>query len=77
MNPLKRHEQYRTFGSYASFAEADAERRDYWRSRTPLERLVALEELRIRVYGEAAINAKAAKVFGIVNRANIEKVVTP
>jgi len=65
MNSIRRHENYRTFGAYASFAEADAELRDYWRSRTPQERLAALEELRILNYGEEAINARISRVFGV------------
>ncbi len=40
----KRHEQFRKFGAYKNFAEADAQLRAYWRSRTPEERMEALEE---------------------------------
>ena len=65
MNSNRRHEHYRTFGAYASFAEADAELREYWRSRTPAERLAALEELRIQHFGEKAINAKVERVYGV------------
>ena len=65
MNTDSRHERYRTFGAYRSFAEADAEVRDYWWSRTPEERMEALEELRIRIYGEAKINARIPRVFGV------------
>jgi hypothetical protein len=66
MNPTKRHENYRTFGAYQSFAEADAELRAYWQSRTPQERMEALEELRIANYGEETINARIPKVFGVL-----------
>ena len=61
----KSHEAYRTFGAHGSFAEADAELRDYWWSRTPVERMEALEELRIRIYGEETINARIPRVFGV------------
>jgi hypothetical protein len=60
----KRHEQFRNFGAYGSFAEADAEVRAYWWSRTPAERMEALEELRIRVFGQAAIDSRVERVFG-------------
>ena len=61
----KKHEAYRIFGAYKSFAEADAELRAYWLSRTPEERMEALEELRIAHYGEEALNARTARVFGV------------
>ena len=60
----RKHERYRRFGAQ-TFAEADAELRDYWWSRTPEERMEALEELRIRVYGEEKINARIPRVFGV------------
>ena len=63
MNSTKRHENYRTFGKM-TFTEADEELRRYWQSRTPQERMEALEDLRIAVCGEAAINARIAPVFG-------------
>jgi CMP-2-keto-3-deoxyoctulosonic acid synthetase len=65
MNSTKRHESYRTFGAYKSFAEADAELRAYWQSRTPQERMEALEELRVLNYGEETINARIPRVFGV------------
>lgn len=61
----KRHEAYRQFGFYRSFADADAELRAYWWARTPHQRLEALEELRILNYGEEAINARIPRVFGV------------
>jgi hypothetical protein len=61
----KRHAQYRTFGAYKDHAEADAELRDYWQSRSPEERMVALEELRIRIYGKEAIDARIPRIFGV------------
>ncbi|MEY2428120.1 MAG: hypothetical protein QOJ40_1005 [Verrucomicrobiota bacterium] len=60
MNPTRRHEGYRKFGGYKSFAEADAELRAYWQSRTPQERMEALETLRIANYGEATIGEDLA-----------------
>jgi hypothetical protein len=60
-----RHPKYQTFGSQ-TFVEANAELRDYWWSRTPEERMEALEELRVRVYGEETINARIPRVFGVL-----------
>jgi hypothetical protein len=65
MKLTTRHENYRTFGAYKSFAEADEELRAYWRSRTPQERMAALEDLRIANYGEATINARIPRIFGV------------
>jgi hypothetical protein len=62
---MKRHENHRTFGAYQSFAEAETELRAYWQSRTPQERMEALEALRIANYGEATINARIPRVFGV------------
>lgn len=59
-----KHPEYQVFGSH-TFAEADIELRDFWWSRTPEERMEALEELRIRVYGEEKINARIPRVFGV------------
>ena len=63
--PASKHESYRTFGAYRSFAESDAEVRNHWWSRTLEERMEALEELRIRVYGDEKINARISRVFGV------------
>lgn len=68
IKPAAKHERYRTFGACSSFAEADTELRDYWWSRTPEERMEALEELRIRVYGEEKINARIPRIFGVPER---------
>jgi hypothetical protein len=64
MNSTRRHENYQTFGKQ-TFAEADVELRAYWQSRTPQERMEALEELRILNYGEEAINARIPGIFGV------------
>ena len=68
MNTLRRHENYRSFGTYASFADADAdaELRAYWQSCTPQERMAALEDLRVARFGEEAINSKVKKIFGAI-----------
>jgi hypothetical protein len=65
MESALKHATFRNFGAYKSFAEADEELRRYWWSRTPDERMEALEELRIRVYGEEEINARVSRVFGV------------
>jgi CMP-2-keto-3-deoxyoctulosonic acid synthetase len=65
MKSTAQHESYRKFGAYQSFAEADAELRAYWQSRTPQERMEALEELRILNYGEATINSRIPRIFGV------------
>jgi len=62
----RRHERFRAFGGYANFAEADAELRAYWHSRTPQERMEALEELRILNYGQEAIDARIPRIFGVL-----------
>lgn len=38
-------------GVYSSFEEADEADREYWRNKTPQERLAALELLRQNAYG--------------------------
>ncbi len=65
MSSSRKNESFRAFGSYRSFAEADAELRAFWQSRTPQERLEALEDLRIANYGEETINARIPRVFGV------------
>jgi hypothetical protein len=65
MSSASRHKNYQTFGAYKSFTEADAELRAYWQSRTPQERMEALESLRIANYGEATINARIPRIFGV------------
>ncbi len=62
---IKRHESFRKFGAYKNFAEADAEARAYWWSRTPQERMEALEALRILNYGRETIDARIPRVFGV------------
>ncbi|GAC1446190.1 MAG: hypothetical protein NVSMB56_02560 [Pyrinomonadaceae bacterium] len=47
------------FKVFTSFAEADAEARAYWHSRTPQERLIALELMRQIAYGYDSENIPA------------------
>jgi hypothetical protein len=61
----KRHAGFRKFGAYKDFAEAEAELRAYWRSRTPQERMEALEELRLSNYGQEAVDARVPRIFGV------------
>jgi hypothetical protein len=61
----KRHARFRKFGAYKDFAEAEAELRAYWRSRTPQERMEALEELRLSNYGQEAVDARVPRIFGV------------
>jgi hypothetical protein len=49
-----------------SFAEADANDIAYWMSRTPTERIEALEYLRRWVYGDAAVDARLQRVLELV-----------
>ena len=62
---VRRRQHFRKFGGYKNFAEADAELRAYWQSRTPQERMEALEALRILNYGQEAIDARIPRVFGV------------
>jgi hypothetical protein len=61
----RRHEKFRKFGAYKNWADPDAELRTHWWSKTPEERMEALEELRILNYGQEAIDARVSRVFGV------------
>jgi hypothetical protein len=65
MDQSLKNKNYRSFGAYKNFAEADAALRAYWQSRTPGERMEALEDLRIANYGEETINTRIPGVFGV------------
>lgn len=54
------------FKVFSSFEEADAADRAYWHSRTPEERLLALELMRQSAYGYNATTARLQRVFEIV-----------
>ena len=53
--------------SLTSFDEAAADDIDYWMSRTPTERIEALEYLRRWVYGDAAVDAPAVRVITVAS----------
>jgi hypothetical protein len=61
----RRHDQFGMFGAYRSFAELDEETHAYWPSRTPAQRMEALEDLRVLNYGQEAMNARIPRVFGV------------
>lgn len=65
MSVPKKHAEYRTFGAYRSLREADDELSAYWLAHTPEERMEALEQLRIQVYGEKAIDSRISRIFGV------------
>jgi len=53
------------FRVFSSFEEADAADRAYWHSRTPEERLLALELMRQSAYGYDPATARLQRVFEI------------
>jgi len=53
------------FEVFSSFAEADAADRTYWHSRTPEERLLAVELMRQSAYGYDPATARLQRVFEI------------
>ena len=54
------------FKVYSSFEEAEAADRAYWHSRTPAERLTAVELMRQSVYGYDPATARLQRVFEVV-----------
>lgn len=58
----------RTAFSVVSLDEADGDEVEYWLSRTPYERLDALETLRQIVYGYDPITARLQRIFEIAER---------
>ena len=56
----------RTAFSVATFAEAEKADRDYWRSRTPDERLAALELSRQIAYGYDPTTRGLSRFFEVV-----------
>jgi len=46
--------------------------RRYWWSRTPLERLAALEAMRRVVYGRAATHGRLQRVFEVLNAQDVD-----
>ena len=55
------------FSVCSSFEEAQAEDDRYWQSRTPAERMIAMEQIRRVLYGDAA-RGRMKKVFEVVER---------
>ncbi len=53
------------FEVFSSFEEAEAADRAYWHSRTPEERLQALELMRQSAYGYDQANARLQRVLEI------------
>ena len=56
----------KTVFSFTTNDEADADDVDYWLSKTPQERIKALEYLRKWVYGDDQVDARLQRVFTIV-----------
>jgi hypothetical protein len=52
-----------------TFAQADAEDRDYWLKQAPIERLRHVERLRELNYGSAIINQGLQRVLAVFERA--------
>jgi hypothetical protein len=57
----------KTAFSVASLADADDEKA-YWLSKTPQERLCALEQIRQTLYGYTVADARVQRVFEIAQR---------
>jgi hypothetical protein len=53
----------RTKFKFATFQEADFDDVAYWMSKTPTERVEAIEYLRRWVYGEDQVDARLQRVF--------------
>ena len=60
----------KTAFSVVSLAEADDEK-DYWLSKTPQERLQAVELIRQMLYGYDPSVARMQKVFTVVHRSDL------
>jgi hypothetical protein len=48
---------------FTTFDEADADDVDYWMSKTPTERVEAIEYLRRWLYGDDQVDARLQRVF--------------
>jgi hypothetical protein len=53
------------FEVFSSFEEAEAADRAYWHSRTPAERLIAVELMRQSAYGYDPATARLQRVFEV------------
>ena len=60
------------FRLFQSVAEELAVKPDFWRSRTPLERMEYLEFSRCVVFGEEIVNAPMVRCYGWRNSINDE-----
>jgi hypothetical protein len=49
-------------------SEADRQDRDFWHSRTPIERLQHLERLRELNYGSEVLNQRLQRVLALLER---------
>jgi hypothetical protein len=55
----------KTVFSFKTFAEAEADDIDYWLSKTPQERIEALEYMRRWAYGDDQVDARLQRVYTI------------
>jgi len=53
----------KTIFSFTTFDDAEADDIDYWLSKSPTERIEALEYLRRWVYGDDQVDARLQRVF--------------
>jgi hypothetical protein len=53
----------RTVSYVTTFEDADADDIDFWLSKTPTERIEALEHLRRWAYGDDQVDARLQRVF--------------
>jgi hypothetical protein len=56
----------KTVFSFTTFDQAEADDVNYWLSKSPAERIEALEYLRRWVYGDDQVDARLQRVFTIV-----------
>ncbi|HEV8715893.1 MAG TPA: hypothetical protein VGX03_24080 [Candidatus Binatia bacterium] len=59
----------RTAFSVTSLQEQEAEEKQYWRNKTPYERLQAVEAIRQIVYGYDPTSTRLQRVFEVAERA--------
>lgn len=67
MHMVKKNAQFAVF-SLSTFEEAQRDDRAYWWSRTPQERMAALEKLRQMNYDYDPASDRVQRVFEIVER---------
>jgi hypothetical protein len=59
----------RTAFSVTSLQEQEAEEKQYWRNKTPHERLQAVEAIRQIVYGYDPVSTRLQRVLAVAERA--------